>query len=251
MAYQKISPTKISDMIVQELEKLILEGALKPDEKLPSERDLAEQFDVSRPSVRDAIKKLEVKGLLRRRQGGGTYVQSQLWQSFSDPFIELMQEDPESQYDLLEFRHALEGVMAYLAALRGTDSDMEQLKIALQVVEEASDSIEQQAKAIVDFYRTIAEAAHNVAMLHLILSLQPVLVRNVSENLKFLYHREDAVIVAKKHRRDLLAAIVGRDPEGARQASNDHLAYIEEVLLKIRDEDSRMQRSLRRMRGDR
>lgn len=89
-----------------------------PREKLLPERELAKQFDVSRPSLREAIQRLEAKGLLLRRQGGGTFVQANLWQSFSDPLAELLAAHPESQYDLLETRHALEGIAAYWRAAR-------------------------------------------------------------------------------------------------------------------------------------
>ena len=123
MAYSKIRQPKLSDVIEQQLEFLILEGTLRPGEKLPPERELAKQFDVSRPSLREAIQRLEAKGLLLRRQGGGTFVQNSLWQSFSDPLVELLSDHPESQFDLLETRHALEGIAAYYAALRSTDED--------------------------------------------------------------------------------------------------------------------------------
>ena len=104
MAYSKIRQPKLSDVIEQQLEFLILEGTLRPGEKLPPERELAKQFDVSRPSLREAIQRLEAKGLLLRRQGGGTFVQNSLWQSFSDPLVELLSDHPESQFDLLETR---------------------------------------------------------------------------------------------------------------------------------------------------
>lgn len=68
MAYSKIRQPKLSDVIEQQLEFLILEGTLRPGEKLPPERELAKQFDVSRPSLREAIQRLEAKGLLLRRR---------------------------------------------------------------------------------------------------------------------------------------------------------------------------------------
>ncbi|MBV7316471.1 pyruvate dehydrogenase complex transcriptional repressor PdhR [Shewanella sp. NIFS-20-20] len=247
MAYSKINQPKISDVIMQHLERMILEGSLQPGQKLPAERELAIQFEVSRPSLREAIQKLEAKGLLLRRQGGGTYVKEQLWQSLADPIVELMQNDRESQYDLLEFRHATEGMMAYFAALRGTDADMQHIKKMILEVETAK-GIDAQSQAIVRFYRAIAEASHNVAMLHLVLSLTPVLHNNVAENLELLSRREDASTIANDHRRALLAAIVRRDPDAAREASNEHLSYIEEVMLAVREEDSRLQRSLRRLK---
>ncbi|MCL1038291.1 pyruvate dehydrogenase complex transcriptional repressor PdhR [Shewanella corallii] len=248
MAYSKINQPKLSDVIMQQLERMILEGSLQPGQKLLPERELAIQFEVSRPSLREAIQKLEAKGLLTRRQGGGTYVKEQLWQSLADPVVELMHNDSESQYDLLEFRHATEGMMAYFAALRGTDADMQNIKRMILEVE-AAKGIEEQAAAIVRFYRAIAEASHNVAMLHLVLSLSTVLEKNIAQNLELLSRRQEASTIANEHRRGLLAAIVRRDPHAAREASNEHLSYIEEVMLTVREEDSRLQRSLRRMKG--
>ncbi len=249
MAYSKVSQPKISDVIMEQLEQMILEGSLQPGQKLPPERELASQFDVSRPSLREAIQKLEAKGLLSRRQGGGTYVKQQLWQSMADPIVELMQNDSESQYDLLEFRHATEGMMAYFAALRGTDADMQTIKRRIIEVEQA-EAVEDKAAAIVRFYRSIAEASHNVAMLHLVLSLEPVLHQNVAQNLMLLSRREEAASMANKHRQALLAAIVERNPHAAREASNEHLSYIEEIMLSMREEDSRLQRSLRRLKSN-
>ena len=72
---------------MQQLEEMILEGTLKPGQKLPPERELATQFEVSRPSLREAVQKLAAKGLLISRQGGGTYVSEDLGGSFSDTIL--------------------------------------------------------------------------------------------------------------------------------------------------------------------
>ena len=85
MPYIKITQPKLADAIVAELESMILEGSLQPGQKLPPERELAIQFQVSRPSLREAIQRLEARGLLYRRQGGGTYVQNALSKGIADP----------------------------------------------------------------------------------------------------------------------------------------------------------------------
>lgn len=252
MTYRKIRQPKLSDAIVDALETMILEGTLRPSEKLPSERDLAKQFEVSRPSIREAIQALEAKGLLTRRQGGGTYVQEQLWQSLSDPVLELIANDSESQYDLLEFRHATEGMLAFYAAIRGTNTDFERIRQSQLVIEKAqqANNIDEEADAIVELYKVIAEASHNVAMLHLVLSMSELLRQNIAQNLELLYRHDKAVDSSNKHRSALVEAIVSRDSEQARNASNAHLAYIEDVLLSVRQEDSRVQRSLRRIQNN-
>ncbi len=85
MGFDQIRQRRLSDDIVERLEGMILEGTLKSGERLPAERTLAEQFGVSRPSLREAIQKLAAKGLLVSRQGGGNYVVETLGSTFSDP----------------------------------------------------------------------------------------------------------------------------------------------------------------------
>ncbi len=159
MAYSKIRQPKLSDVIEQQLEFLILEGTLRPGEKLPPERELAKQFDVSRPSLREAIQRLEAKGLLLRRQGGGTFVQSSLWQSFSDPLVELLSDHPESQFDLLETRHALEGIAAYYAALRSTDEDKDRIRELHHAIELAQESgdLDAESEAVLQYQIAVTD----------------------------------------------------------------------------------------------
>lgn len=153
MAYTKIRQPKLSDVIEQQLEHLILEGTLRPGEKLLPERELAKQFDVSRPSIREAIQRLEAKKLLTRRQGGGTFVSENIWKSFSDPLLDLLSSHNETQLDLLEARHAMEGISAYFAALRGTDEDFAQIEACLGNIRTAQESgdVEAEASAVMAF----------------------------------------------------------------------------------------------------
>lgn len=249
MAYSKIRQPKLSDAIEQQLEFLILEGTLRPGEKLLPERELAKQFDVSRPSLREAIQSLEGKGLLLRRQGGGTFVQSNLWQSVSDPLAELLADHPESQFDLLETRHALEGIAAYYAALRGTDEDLQRIRDCHLVIQQAQKSgdLDAEADAVMQYQVAVTEAAHNVVLLHLLRCMGPMLEKNVRKNFELLYSRREMLEMVSHHRAGIFEAIVAREPENARIASHRHLAFIEEVLLDLSRENSRRDRSLRRL----
>ncbi len=123
MGFDQVRQRRLSDDIVEQLEGMILEGTLKSGERLPAERALAEQFGVSRPSLREAIQKLAAKGLLVSRQGGGNYVAESLGSTFSDPLLHLLENNSEAQRDLLEFRQTLEASYAYYAALRATEVD--------------------------------------------------------------------------------------------------------------------------------
>ncbi|MCM2678800.1 pyruvate dehydrogenase complex transcriptional repressor PdhR [Echinimonas agarilytica] len=251
-SFNVVKQPRLADAIVDELERMLIEGVFVPGEKLPSERELAAQFNVSRPSLREAIQKLEAKGLLIRKQGGGTFVSESSWESVAEPLFQLMAHHPESQFDLLEFRHALEGICAYYAAVRGTETDDEQLAQCIDSigqVELSEATLTEHANAVMAFHLKMAEASHNVVVLQVMLCLKPLLQQNIEENLTQMMLREDAQRHVAEHRRHLLAMIVERKPELARQASHEHLAYIEEAMLDVSRETTRVERSLRRVRS--
>ena len=137
MSELPIKQTKLSDTIVAHFEQMIVDGRLRAGQKLPSERQLAQQFNVSRPSLREAIQKLEAKGVVERRQGGGTYVVNTVNEQLTQPLFELLAKHPESQFDLLEFRHALEGISSFYAALRGTKADLERIEESIKGIVQA------------------------------------------------------------------------------------------------------------------
>ena len=248
MAYKRVKPPKISEMIMTQLEAMILEGTFKPGDKLPPERELAKQFEVSRPSLREGIQKLEAKGILESRHGGGTYVTKDLGKSFTDPLLAMLNSHAEFNYDLLEFRHALEGLSAYYAALRSTQPDREIIQRRydeLIALHQKQDSVAE-ARADAAFHLSIAESAHNVVLLHVMRGLFNLLERSIVASLEKLYTKEMIRAKIPAQHKTLLDAIMNGDGEGARRAAYDHLAFVEETLLELSREETRTQRSLRR-----
>ena len=247
-----LQPRRLSDSIVERIETLVLEGSLRPGERLPAERALAEEFGVSRPSVREAIQKLVARGLLVSRHGGGTFVNSTLGASFRDPMIELLERNPEAQRDLIEFRHTLEGACAYYAAQRATAPDRERLKAAFERVQDCylqqgriSRADEGRADAL--FHLAIAEASHNAVLLHTIRSLFELLEHNVVTNIGGMLPLGSAVRdkLLAQHQ-TLYDAIVGGRPDDARRLASEHMDYVQEVLDETRDEALRIERAQRR-----
>jgi GntR family transcriptional repressor for pyruvate dehydrogenase complex len=211
---------------------------------------LAKQFSVSRPSLREAIQALEAKNLVTRRQGGGTYVCEQILGGLSDPLFALMATNTESQFDLLEFRHGIEGMSAYYAAMRGTQTDFDEIQRKHDNIGSAQldDNYRIEAQAVFDFYLAICAASHNSVILHLANSMAPLLIDNIEQNLTILAKRPDVFSQISDYRTRLMSAIVSGKPQIAWGASHRHLAFIEEVLLKMSQENSRMERSMRRMK---
>ena len=243
---------RLSDDIVERIETLILEGSFGPGERLPAERALAEEFGVSRPSLREAIQKLVARGLLISRHGGGTFVSDSLGSSFRDPMIELLARNPEAHRDLIEFRHTLEGACAYYAATRATEPDRTRLKTAFERVQESflrqgriSRAEEGRNDAL--FHLAIAEASHNAVLLHTIRSLFELLERNVVTNIGGMYPLGGEVrdnLLAQHEA--LYKAIMDGRAEDARKHACRHLDYVQEVLAQTQDEERRIERANRR-----
>lgn len=248
-----IRQAKISEVITERLESMILDGTLLAGEKLLPERLLAEKFNVSRPSLREAIQNLTAKGLIVRKQGGGTFVTKSLNKAMTDPLMDLVSTRPETQFDLLEFRHALEGMAAFYAALRGQPSEFDELKVALATLQATDIHGDQpgdkilEAKALSDFYLTMAKASHNMVLLQVMRAMQPMLIDNIQGNLAMLRSGADVEKVIQQQRQDIVDAIVAGDPVLARSASHKHLGFIEQTLLDINQRDAHVQRSLRRI----
>ncbi len=248
--YQKIKPAKVSDVIVEQLERMVVEGTLTSGQKLPAERELAKQFEVSRPSVREAIQKLSAKGVLESRQGGGTYVSKKLGNSLIDPLLHLMSSYPEAQYDLLEYRHALDGLCAYYAALRSTEFDRENILQKHQELQASHEKkqLTQEVIADVEFHLAIAEATHNLVLLHMMRAMYELLKQHISENLNDIYPQKINRNNIHDQHRVLLEAIIAGDPDQAQAASHDHFVLVEEALLEQGREQTRIERSLRRIK---
>jgi DNA-binding FadR family transcriptional regulator len=240
---------RLSDQIADQLESMIAEGSFKPGERLPAERQLAETLEVSRPSLREAIQKLSSKGLIDTRPGGGSYVTEGLDPSFVNPLINILKEQPESRFDVLEIRHALEGTAAYYAALRATDEDRENICKRFETMintHGAADPMEE-AQADAEFHLSISEAAHNIVLLHVMRGLFALLKMSVEHNLDKLYTLPQIFQPLSRQHENIMRAVVEGDPDRARTAAQDHLVFVEESLQRIDQQEARKARSLRRL----
>lgn len=252
-----IRQPKLSDVITERLESMIVDGTLGAGEKLLPERELANKFQVSRPSLREAIQNLHAKGLIERKQGGGTFVSQHLNRRLADPLLALISERPETQFDLLEFRHSLEGMAAFYAAFRGTPSDFKALSKALNTLnsDACKTDPEAEAKALGEFYLVMAKASQNMVLVQVMQAMRGMLTDNIMQNLAMLRNAHDPLANTDnsveqtifKQRAEIVSAITSGNPELARDASHVHLSFVEKTLLEINQKDANMQRKLRRI----
>ena len=237
MANGKLAVQRLSDTIAHEFERRILDGSLKPGDRLQPERELAAELGVSRPSLREAIQKLVSKGLLHSRQGGGTHVTDRLDIGFTDPWNDMLRQHPDIQSDLLEFRGMLECEAASLAARRATDADLRHIGDAFAEVESlfaqgtSPEVLAQQVKADLAFHQAIAEAAHNVMFGHLTASLFRVINDHIDRNLRHLRRQEEDWEKLRDQHRAIWEGIRNRDPEAASNAVRAHIDFVRESMV--------------------
>lgn len=241
---------RLADTVAAELENRILEGSLKPGDRLPSERDLSVELGVSRPSLREAMQKLVSKGLLTTRHGGGTFVTDKLEAHFVDPWQDMLHGHPVLHQDILEVRQMLEGQAAYLAADRATDVDMERLQalhVELETQFDKGDDMRLCIDADVAFHQAIAEASHNVLIGHLTASLMRLIHGHVGNNLTRLHTRPQRWDQLRSQHNAIWQAIRDRKPDAAAQAAREHIDYVRQSMDDNARQDERRVIALRRM----
>lgn len=221
--YKTIQSFRLYEQIVHQIEDSICKGTLKPGDQLPAEPELAQQFNVSRTAVREAIKVLREKGLVEPYSGKGTFVTNGTSQSIRqslDLMIKIGQ--PESSARLVEVREILEPEIAALAATRADAQHLSAMRDAISLMDGALDQADAFIEADNDFHLALAEAAANP----LILSLIDSIVGLLREQRMEIFRSNKGGGRGQFHHKRILAAIERRDPEAAREAMRSHLQQV-------------------------
>lgn len=227
LGVRQVRKTKVYHEIVDQIRELIAAGRIKPGDRLPPERELAELFKASRNSVRDAIRVLEQMGLIESRQGDGTYVRSVSAEDLAEPLALMLLQSRTQMRELWEVRRVLEPALAEFAAARITDEELEELDAILEAqgrkVEAGYTALEEDTA----FHNGIAQAARNTVMLRALDTLVDLLRQSRERSLQ---QRDRPAYSLAGHRR-ILAALHRRDPEAARSEMLRHLVDIEERVF--------------------
>lgn len=232
MPFQKVSPEKLSTAVTRQIEKLILRGILRPGERLPAERELAERLGVSRPSLRESVAELQGKGLLAARAGAGIFVADVLGNAFSPALVQLFAEHDEAVFDYIAFRRDLEGLAAERAARFASDTDLKVIQTVFDKMNaaHAKPAPHDEAQLDADFHMAIIEASHNVVMLHMMRSMFQLLREGVFYNRQVMFKQRMTRDMLLDQHQAINAALQARDPQAARAAVTSHLDYVEKCL---------------------
>lgn len=244
---ESIESPKAADAIADRIERLILEGVLRPGERLASERELAEKLDVSRPTLRDALAKLADKGLLSTTRGG-TYV-AQFLASLTEPLAALLGENPRVADDYFEFRRFVEAEASGLAAVRATDVDRRAIRECAERMSDAHllDDPTQEAEADVDLHLLVYEASHNIVLMHVMRALAELMRRDIFYNREQLYLRTGVREKLLAQHLAIAETVIAGNREAAIAAAAEHIRFTFETVEEIRRDSERVESSLQRV----
>ncbi len=220
-----IKPKRISDQVFDQLRELIFRGEFKAGEKILTERELAEAFGVSRTSVRDAINKLVVMGLLDQKQGQGTFVRSP--ESREKSLLATMVESQDASItDLLEVRMGLECNAAALAASRAVEKDLQFMQKSIEEMQKEVNSGRLGNEADAAFHMAIAYATNNPLQIFIMKNFYDFLFTGIKVNLEGLYKVPGNIDTILNQHQAIYQAIRKGNPESAYRAMKRHIDFV-------------------------
>jgi GntR family transcriptional regulator, transcriptional repressor for pyruvate dehydrogenase complex len=223
--YKVVQTSRLYEQIVQQIEDSIVKGELKEGEQLPAERELAQQFGVSRTAVREAVKTLREKGLVEAYAGRGTFVTINTAHSIRLTLDRMLRGDAsDGTAHLTEVREILEPEIAALAAQRADEDALSAMSESIGVMDTARQDPEGFIEGDLDFHLALAEAASNP----LILSLIDSIVGLLREQRMRTFYTAGGPERGQYHHKRILQAVEHRDPQGARDAMRAHLRQVRE-----------------------
>ncbi|PFR29078.1 GntR family transcriptional regulator [Bacillus cereus] len=239
MEYKSIKPKKIYEEVSEAILTMIKNGTLKPGDKLLPVHQLAEQFQVGRSAVREALSALRAMGLIEMKQGEGTYVKNFDSSALTKSLNHTLLTKKEDILDLLEVRKVLEVGAVRAAAARRTEENLQNMKHWLDEMAKSIGDERAGEKADFHFHMGIAESSHNNILLELMNHVSEMIAETIGESRRIILYGEQitAERLLEEHQA-IYDAVLARDVESAQQAMLDHLTNVEHIVTGRTDMNS-------------
>lgn len=218
-----VTRDRLYEQVAQRIQEQILADGPPPGSKILTEREMGEQFGVSRTVIREALKALSERGLVTIRPGRGAYVADPVDSALSEPIRLLYQLHNFSYDNLVEVRRVLEVEIAGMAAERARPDQLEKMRSAVAEMDEHYDDLEAFVLTDQRFHVTLAESTQN--------AMFPILIGSIGglvhESRLLMFGVSGSPYRGQSYHRALLEAVEGQDVAAARQAMRDHLAQVD------------------------
>jgi len=226
--FSPVKAHKKSDEVYNQLFSLISSGKLAPGDKIPSERDLATELRISRQSIREALNRAEVMGLIKVRQGEGSFILSSFKDALKPPLTLIIEKEAARIFDFLEIRKLVEGWCAEKAALEATGEELQGMQEILEKMKKVAAKDKQWEELDLELHLSFAKATHNVIAVHIMEALKV----NFAPFFKFTKSMpsSEKMDVLWQHHYEIFKAIECRDSEAAKYKVIEHLNFIEKKL---------------------
>ncbi|MBB6443641.1 FadR/GntR family transcriptional regulator [Bacillus benzoevorans] len=237
MQYKQIKPKKIYEEVAEALHEGIRSGVLKPGDKLDSVQQLAENFQVGRSAIREALSALKAMGLIEMRQGEGTYVKQFEESSIKFPLSTAMLMNKDDVMNLLEVRKIIEKGAAMSAALRRTPENINLMKEALEEMRTAHGNEELGEKSDLKFHLAVASSTQNSILVKLLNDVSDLMQQTMKETRRiWLYSKHTTVEQLYEEHLAIFEAVLEKNEDKARKAMETHLNNVEVIIQKYFDE---------------
>ncbi|MGE4284252.1 MAG: FadR/GntR family transcriptional regulator [Clostridia bacterium] len=226
MGIKPIKRTNISSKVSEQLRDQIIIGEWKAGTKIPSENDLAQQLDVSRITVRQALQKLTTLGLLETRPGEGSYVIEPSLGIYMNSMIPLAFLSDAATMEVLEFRQIIEVETAGLAAQKATEEDIGKLENILDKMYEYKDKPDKFAIEDLNFHLALAESTRNSLLIQLNHIIKDILSVSMKDIVKTLGYD-----IGLYYHKKIIEAVKEKDKVRAKQIMEEHVLKTLEKML--------------------
>lgn len=235
MAFRPIKSTKVYEQVIDQIKNMIVDGTLKKGDRLPSERELVEHLEVSRTSVREAIRSLQIMGLIECRQGEGNFINRNFENTLLEPISIMYMLQKNNPEEILDVRKIIETGTVVLAAKKINESELKGLKDiadAFKVCRNEEDNV----RFDKEFHYKIAKASGNlliVNILNAMSSLMDSFLKNARK--KILVDEENVIVLANQHEL-IYEAIRDGDEVRASEEMKKHLDFTNEYMRRTVNE---------------
>ena len=230
MEFKEIAPVRLYESVIEQIMNLIKNNKLKPGDKLPPERELAEKLSISRNSLREAFRVLELRGLIKSKPGGGRFIREIRENGHNNTENIILSLEKSSILELLEAREIFEVKIAKIAAQKATPEDIELIEEALNKINEEEELKHgKETESDTEFHLAIASASHNFVFVNIIKLHLYLLKETRGKTWKITGRREKQY----QEHQAILQAIKEHNAKKAGETMLKHLKNVREVLVKI------------------
>jgi len=222
--FSPIKNTKVYEQVINQIKDMIDKGTLKKGDKLPSERALVEQLEISRTSIREALRALEVIGLIECRQGEGNYINSSFKDNLFEPLSIMFMLEESNRDEIWELRKIMEVEASGLAAKRINDKQLKELK---EITESFIKCEDEDLSAEIDkkFHYKIAECSGNILIFNILRTVSTLVDHFIKDARKLILVQEGNKEILFSQHKEIYLAMEKHSSMEARKAMREHLDF--------------------------